>query len=256
MSRTIYIYGLIGRNVAVKGIRYIGITDNPEYRLSSHRKASETTDKAAWVSDLALSGDTVDMIILDQAETRNEARKLEASWIKFAEERGWELTNTIRPSSECLPMPEADDSLPLLVEKPQPIAPIDMTWRLLELAFDNRRDLSLIRDEVEGLRLVQAKSRTIIDTKPPVRDEVIGGVRQAIVAALLLLVSYALSVLGHVLGVDFTTVITTLLVGWILFSLYPLWLVLKMCAGWLFGYNTESPAVNGKLSSFLVGKIS
>jgi predicted GIY-YIG superfamily endonuclease len=34
----IFIYGLIERNAEVKGIRYIGLTNNPEYRLLDHPK--------------------------------------------------------------------------------------------------------------------------------------------------------------------------------------------------------------------------
>jgi len=95
----IHIYGLVERGKDVTHIGYIGLTENPKKRLSSHRISIEDTPKGKWIASLRASGKTVEMILLDSAETREDAHTKENAWIIFAKSRCWPVTNGTEPGT-------------------------------------------------------------------------------------------------------------------------------------------------------------
>lgn len=232
----IYIYGLVDRSAEVKGIRYIGLTSNPQSRLTAHRESTESTTKAVWINELALSGRTVDMVILDQAESREDAHRLEASWIKFAESRGWELTNTIRPSGECMVLPDVDIELPHA-------APADFTWRFFDAntrmqdqIYDLRNDLLSVKANINKPPqhiTVQAQA------KPAGRDALVGVYRQCMIGAIALLSAQCVSIFNSIAGVDGQYVVLALIAVAFLMSVYPIAYMAKRLAMWLFGYQAK-----------------
>ena len=93
----IYIYALIPSKGSVKEIGYIGIAEDLTQRLSQHRCSNEDTAKGQWIKSLRANSQTVDMIVIDRAETRIEAHILENAWILFARRSGWPITNGTSP---------------------------------------------------------------------------------------------------------------------------------------------------------------
>lgn len=260
----IYIYGLVERNAEVKGIRYIGLTGNPQSRLIAHRESTEENSKAAWVNELALSGSTIDMVILDQAESRDDAHRLEASWIKFAESKGWELTNTIRPSGEYMTLPDGDHAS-------QPSAQGDFIWRIFDNStriqnqiYDLRNDISLIKSSLARPASLppapeQAKSSR--------RNALVGAYRQCMIGAILLLVAQCVSIFNSIAGVDGQYIVWALMMVAFLMWIYPIAFMLKLVVLWLFGCqlevlheerqgNRRVVTVNGRHEEYLAGKLT
>lgn len=95
----IYIYGLCRDGDEISDIRYIGQTNNPKARLAGHRNDKGYTRKARWIKSLRKNGHTVNMVILDSAESRAEANAIENAWILLVQRRGWNLVNSTSPGS-------------------------------------------------------------------------------------------------------------------------------------------------------------
>lgn len=90
----IYIYGLYNSKEPVTNIRYIGQTKNPSQRLTAHRSTKDGTQKAQWVQSVR---GACNMVILDTADTVEQAFIKENAWILFAKSLGWELVNSTNP---------------------------------------------------------------------------------------------------------------------------------------------------------------
>ncbi len=246
----IYIYGLIDRSAEVKGIRYIGLTSNPQSRLTAHRESTEATTKAAWINELALSGSTVDMVILDQAESREDAHRLEASWIKFAESRCWELTNTIRPSGECMVLPDVDSELPH-------VAPADFTWRFFDANTRMQDQIYDLRNDLLSIKTNMNKPPKYItvqaQAKPAGRNALVGVYRQCMIGAIALFAAQCVSIFNSIAGVDGRYVVLALIAVAFLMSIYPMAFMVKRLVMWLFG--DQSVTVNGKFAAFKAGEL-
>jgi predicted GIY-YIG superfamily endonuclease len=93
----ISIYGLVERGKDINHIRYIGLTQDPAVRLSSHRSTVENTEKGKWIAGLRDQNRTIEMILLDSADTKEDAHVKENAWIIFARSRGWPITNGTDP---------------------------------------------------------------------------------------------------------------------------------------------------------------
>lgn len=90
----IYIYGLYNAKEPITNIRYIGQTKNPSQRLAAHRTAKDGTQKAQWVQSVR---GACNMVILDTADTVEQAFTKENAWILFGKSLGWELVNSTNP---------------------------------------------------------------------------------------------------------------------------------------------------------------
>ena len=77
--------------------RYLGITNNPDFRLWKHVDESRkfnTSHKHAWIRSLLKVGLEPDMIVLERVSTQKEVKELEKSAIKHYRDRGHDLTNS------------------------------------------------------------------------------------------------------------------------------------------------------------------
>lgn len=235
----IYIYGLIDRSAEVKGIRYIGLTSNPQSRLTSHRESTDATIKAAWINELAVSGSTVDMVILDQAESREDAHRLEASWIKFAESRCWELTNTIRPSGECIVLPDVDSESPYAAT-----APTDFNWRFFDAHTRMQDQIYDLRNDLLSVKASMNKPPKYItvqaQAEPAGRNALVGVYRQCMIGAIALLAAQCVSIFNSMAGIDGHYVVLTLIAVAFLMSVYPIAYMVKRIVMWLFGYQAKA----------------
>lgn len=221
----IYIYGLIERGERVKGIRYIGLTNNPGSRLSGHLECAEENTKAQWINDVLLKGDTVDMIILDSAETREDARRLEASWIKFAESKGWKLTNSARPNGERLSLPSATDH--------------DYAARLLEFDIEFIGQLRDIRTDIAQLKGVPSAPPIRSEAKPQRKTWSIwrlkGAYRQLVIASIFLIIVNLSPLIERLSGINLDTITFLCFISWAALTVYPLLYLARLSAVWLFG---------------------
>lgn len=94
---TTYIYGLVDPDDLQ--IHYIGQTDNPTRRLSSHATHRDTSVKSAWLDDLAAKGESASMIILETTEDAESALVAENWWIAHAARLRWPINNVAGPVS-------------------------------------------------------------------------------------------------------------------------------------------------------------
>lgn len=239
----VYIYGLVEHDAPIKGVRYIGITNNLDNRLMSHLDSSESTDKALWVNGVKGNGDTVDMVILDSADTRKDALVKEAAWIRFAEDRDWDLTNTSRPASSSLAL-VADIKID------------EESWRatMVNALFAGRSEALHyaydIKSQIEGLRFemsnpqdaaqdtepIAIKAPSITDVKPN-RNPLMGGLRCCLVGGIACLAMYAFGFMEFVMGIDFSFALHAMIFVAFIASIYPCFLLVKLALAWALGYD-------------------
>ena len=94
-----YIYALL--DPGTESIRYIGKSDDPETRLFQHVYECKCVDrlplydsaKQEWIRELLRAGAQPEMRILEMVP-RRQHHAAERRWIRWAIERGHDLTNT------------------------------------------------------------------------------------------------------------------------------------------------------------------
>jgi predicted GIY-YIG superfamily endonuclease len=233
----IYIYGLIERQSPIKGIRYIGLTNNPDDRLTSHRSSSDNTLKATWVNELRASGNTIDMIILDQASTRADAAVKEAAWIQFGIDKGWELTNSMKPRSDGFNMSHASiNEQDATIASEIISAVFDGRREMITHVFDIRRDMLNLHDKI------QTNKQRIITVAPPRaidnnKRRLTGAIRQTMIGSFSLVLAVLLRTMFTMFSFQGDLIIYTLVIVAFLMAIYPTYFVGRICALWLFGYS-------------------
>lgn len=93
---TNYIYAL--HCPIAKTVRYIGKTNDPEYRLASHLTSAKSGKyshyTARWLRKILAAGHRPKMEILETLEDSEPWEDYERFYIQFGDEFGWKLTNT------------------------------------------------------------------------------------------------------------------------------------------------------------------
>lgn len=88
----VYIYTLSDET----GVRYIGISNLPNLRYSSHLRdvdSVKSTLKIRWLQDLAKQGLTPTLEVIDKCSGYPEAYTKEQDWILYYRKRGCKLVN-------------------------------------------------------------------------------------------------------------------------------------------------------------------
>lgn len=91
-----YVYVLIDPNT--HSIRYVGLTNNPKQRLSSHiYQCGSTSKKDKWLRSLKATGKVPVMRVIDVVYgTKEDLGRAETLYISEYRARGFDLTNTRR----------------------------------------------------------------------------------------------------------------------------------------------------------------
>jgi hypothetical protein len=91
MVNKTFIYSLSDSN---GNLRYVGKTNNPEYRLRKHLNESKNkrTHKEKWINSILISGDNIILDILDVVDNK-EWSFWEIYWINQIKAWGFELVN-------------------------------------------------------------------------------------------------------------------------------------------------------------------
>ncbi len=92
-DRTYTIYALT--DPRDNGVRYIGITVNPDERLKQHIWGDMNIRKREWIHELNRSGLAPIMYTIETAETEGEALEREAHWIQHYLSKGVKLVNIL-----------------------------------------------------------------------------------------------------------------------------------------------------------------
>src|SRR6266699_2360003 len=92
-KRTYTIYALT--DPRDNGVRYIGITVNPDERLKQHIWGDINLPKRDWIRELNQSGLAPIMCSIETAETEGEALEREAYWIQQYLSKGVRLVNIL-----------------------------------------------------------------------------------------------------------------------------------------------------------------
>lgn len=91
MTTKIYIYAL--RKMGDSEVRYIGQTNNPQYRLSAHKgRRNDTSQKARWIKSVLSIGGSISMEIIEECDPRSSTAS-ENYWINHYRAQGYRLTN-------------------------------------------------------------------------------------------------------------------------------------------------------------------
>lgn len=89
---TIYIYTLSDKT----GIRYIGQTNNPNIRLSSHKcnggRGRDKTKRGQWIKSLMDNGEAPILTVVEEC-SRKVSNERERYWVNFYWQRGEKLLN-------------------------------------------------------------------------------------------------------------------------------------------------------------------
>lgn len=85
-----YIYGL--KDPRDGGIYYVGKSNDPEVRLSSHLKDNTNADKVAWIGDLLALNLRPELIVLESVKA-DKWQLAERKWIAQGRNCGWPLVN-------------------------------------------------------------------------------------------------------------------------------------------------------------------
>jgi predicted GIY-YIG superfamily endonuclease len=76
--------------------RYIGISQDPDFRLRQHiwnSARGEQTYKAHWIKHLLDNGNEPELYILEECKSREGAVTAEVQWIAYARNQSWPITN-------------------------------------------------------------------------------------------------------------------------------------------------------------------
>lgn len=91
-----YIYAL--HCPIAKTVRYIGKTNDPEYRLATHLTSAKSGKyshyTARWLRKILAAGERPEMEILETLDDSEPWEEYERFYIQHGEEFGWRLTNT------------------------------------------------------------------------------------------------------------------------------------------------------------------
>ena len=95
MSYSIYTLSASGERIAWKDIRYIGMSIDIFSRFKQHLTSHDDTnpEKTAWIQGLLAHGRTPTLGSIEEVGTKEEARKREQYWIRYAMAQGAELFN-------------------------------------------------------------------------------------------------------------------------------------------------------------------
>lgn len=89
MEYGVYVYGLV--DPRTHRVRYVGKAKHPRSRLSNHQSCGASL-VASWIADLSANGLRPELVILDAAETDEEALAKESRWASHFDGLG-ELLN-------------------------------------------------------------------------------------------------------------------------------------------------------------------
>jgi hypothetical protein len=102
MSYTIYTLSAPGACIEWRDIRYIGMSIDVFSRFKQHLSRHDDTnpEKTAWIQHLLAQGRTPTLGTIEEVGTREEARKREQYWIRYAMAQGADLLNRAINSTE------------------------------------------------------------------------------------------------------------------------------------------------------------
>lgn len=102
------VYGL--RERGSKELRYVGQTNNPGERLAGHINAAQKSRCPDALRDWVLaSADCLELVVLHECSTRNEARAMEKSLVQAFFLCGRRLFNLRLVPCDCLPVVQISD---------------------------------------------------------------------------------------------------------------------------------------------------
>lgn len=90
MADTIYIYGLC--DPRTQELRYVGVTNDLERRISQHLRDRSISRKANWIRSLLKENYKPEMFVIEEVEESNWQER-EQHWIGFYRGAGSDLTN-------------------------------------------------------------------------------------------------------------------------------------------------------------------
>lgn len=90
-GKTNYIYALADPRTGI--VRYVGKTNDPQFRLEGHLRDKRNCARVKWLRELVSLGLQPQMIILEIIHPPLSWQDAEIWWIATGRERGWDLTN-------------------------------------------------------------------------------------------------------------------------------------------------------------------
>mgnify|MGYP003575081567 CR=1 FL=1 len=89
-----FIYGLIDPRSLL--VRYVGYSSRGMDRPREHRKPSRTAEpsyRSSWIKSLLAEDLVYDIVVLEEAQSREALLDLERWWVAYGRACGWPLTN-------------------------------------------------------------------------------------------------------------------------------------------------------------------
>lgn len=175
---TNYIYAL--HCPIANTVRYIGKTNNPDYRFASHLTSAKSGKyshyTAKWLRKVLAAGLRPTMEILEELDDAEPWEEYERFYIQFGEEFGWRLTNT-NPGGEGGGFVRAEDKAKWAAAIRASYTPevrAKMSERLKQ-ALDNPRTKALHRENMKRrwenpeYRMAMQEASVRVNANPEVR---------------------------------------------------------------------------------------